>query len=107
MDGYICKDCIHKKVCEWVPNPDVTCTDYLAELPTLSIANISDDIEKFKLIWERANSKGIPLVSERPQGEWKRLNKIRSKCSKCGFAFDDYGILFNFCPNCGADMRGK
>ncbi len=42
----------------------------------------------------------------KPQGEWERLNNIKCKCSKCGFAFDDYGILFNFCPNCGAKMKG-
>lgn len=47
----------------------------------------------------------------RPQGEWKEYN-FRTcgglgdwdyKCSKCGKV---YGGKHNFCPNCGADMRG-
>ena len=40
----------------------------------------------------------------RPQGKW--ICEYRTcKCSVCGFAtvIDTY----NFCPNCGADMRGK
>lgn len=40
---------------------------------------------------------------EKPQGKW--ICEYRTcKCSVCGFAtvIDTY----NFCPNCGADMRG-
>jgi len=48
--------------------------------------------------------------AERPHGEWKPhdqygLTKVwyeRYKCSNC----NEYGwIYWNFCPNCGADMR--
>ena len=39
-----------------------------------------------------------PIV-ERPQGKW-----IFSRCDKCG-AYHD-GMYRNFCPNCGADMKG-
>lgn len=48
----------------------------------------------------------IGKYEARPQGEWIRVSNIRCKCINCEFAFDDYGIPFNFCPNCGADMRG-
>lgn len=46
-------------------------------------------------------------LKARPTGEWIREDKVHSKCSLCGFKYADYGILFNFCPDCGADMRVK
>lgn len=48
---------------------------------------------------------GIPY-EERPQGEWIKEDEVHSKCSLCGFKYADYRILFDFCPYCGADMRG-
>ena len=36
----------------------------------------------------------------RPKGEWNSTGK----CSVCGEFSEDNG---NFCPNCGADMRGS
>ena len=44
----------------------------------------------------------------RPQGEWIRKcneNRVDICCTNCGY--DDGYSCFNFCPNCGADMRGK
>ena len=29
------------------------------------------------------------------------------KCSVCGCTFEDEKPNYNFCPNCGADMRGE
>lgn len=40
---------------------------------------------------------------ERPQGEWIKLRDYDFKCSLCGFSIMD---KYNFCPECGADMRG-
>lgn len=49
----------------------------------------------------------------RPKGEWKpcfgdwRKQIEGDECSACGF--QHYGTSighYNFCPNCGADMRG-
>ena len=28
------------------------------------------------------------------------------ECSECGCVFEDEEPTYNFCPNCGADMRG-
>lgn len=28
-------------------------------------------------------------------------------CSECGFGEDDNKVRSNYCPNCGADMRGE
>ena len=45
---------------------------------------------------------------ERPKGEWKHpyFSNIACECSECRMQMPitDY---FNFCPNCGADMRGE
>ena len=80
-----CKSCIHYEVCEWCPSYDDCDNSYM---------------------------------EKRPHGEW--IKYIRCiECSVCKnkfFAEDenencqDYDpctdLRFNFCPNCGADMRG-
>lgn len=40
----------------------------------------------------------------RPQGEWIKLRDYDFKCSLCGFSIMD---KYNFCPECGAEMRGN
>lgn len=48
---------------------------------------------------------------ERPQGEWidnSEEDSYYANCSHCGYQIDTHyerGYL-NYCPNCGADMRG-
>lgn len=55
---------------------------------------------------------------ERKTGRWiPDGSELGIKCNKCGKSFSDYvnagtGYMFleetpNFCPNCGADMRGN
>lgn len=57
--------------------------------------------------------KSLPSVeSERMKGKWIDTGwKIVYKCSECGNYLDFSGLNAgrgdaNFCPNCGADMRG-
>lgn len=38
---------------------------------------------------------------DRPKGKWKWTHG--GQCSECGFHNTNFD--FNFCPNCGADMR--
>lgn len=63
-------------------------------------------------------SEGLPLMdlTPRQQGEWYRTgqsfinpNKFRNYgCSVCRYELDEHiREKPNFCPNCGADMRGK
>lgn len=48
----------------------------------------------------------------RPQGEWIIIksplsNETIVKCDKCGDEFIGNDVEdYNFCPNCGADMKG-
>ena len=41
-----------------------------------------------------------PTIEERKTGRW-----IDDNCSECG-QYVYHGNARNFCPNCGADMRG-
>lgn len=67
------------------------------------------------------DSRGVivntPSVSDRPQGEWigeadgyadGEFVYDTWYCSNCDYAIDDdEPPTWNFCPNCGADMRGE
>lgn len=48
----------------------------------------------------------VPTIKPK-RGEWIDISEWytpRQKCSICETVVDGYGS--NFCPNCGADMRG-
>ena len=84
-----CGVCNHRKVCRCFPNPEEYCSDF---------------------------------EPERPHGEWiYHKNDKVFECSECHYNFDEdeFGLeipqvnatwvkvcVYNFCPNCGADMRG-
>jgi len=52
-----------------------------------------------------------PAEPERHRGEWIEDGHERgfSECSKCGYIAVSVLTerLYNFCPNCGAEMRGE
>lgn len=49
-----------------------------------------------------------PVIPERPGGRWVRhaVTENLWLCSRCHRGGYEFGEKFNFCPNCGADMRG-
>ena len=54
----------------------------------------------------------IEALQERPKGRWIFNNRVHyvdeCHCSLCGQVLSTYkGERKNFCPNCGADMRGE
>lgn len=70
-------------------------------------------------IWERDRTldnaidaiRGLPSVQpERKKGEWINRGRI-IRCNKCKIGYATVkgmksALTYNFCPNCGADMRG-
>ena len=49
--------------------------------------------------------------ADKPQGEWKRRlvdNGFNADwiCSECGYRVKTDFVSFNYCPNCGAQMKG-
>ena len=40
-------------------------------------------------------------------GRWIEAKYPLFTCSECGATYQDNGYGYNFCPNCGADMRPK
>lgn len=47
-------------------------------------------------------------LTERKRGEWVLNDDQVYECKDCGYvpSLDGY-TYFNYCPNCGADMRGE
>lgn len=55
-----------------------------------------------------------PTIEERKTGRWIEVddayNRISGRCSVCGWEshmYEDDVVGMNYCPNCGADMRGE
>ena len=48
-------------------------------------------------------------VRENVKGEWIREPNCYYRCSVCGEHYPSFrdDMDYNFCPNCGADMRGE
>ena len=66
----------------------------IGDEPTVTIACI------------RATIKHMPTIEERKTGEWIPFDIPWYQCSECGAVRENKSFMENFCPNCGADMRG-
>ena len=53
------------------------------------------------------NCEWVDDVRENVRGVWIDAQYPFSKCSICDCYFDTANNEANFCPNCGADMRGE
>lgn len=59
------------------------------------------------------NIDSAPTIQpEREKGNWVGIDDEPCEtfeCDVCGFTLEDWiqGAFYNFCPNCGADMRGE
>jgi len=78
---------------------------------TKYVRNLVDDAPSVK---ERSYEMGYQdgcedgLQGIRPKSEWIKMSDrygVYFACKKCGY--DRERAITNFCPNCGADMRGR
>lgn len=69
---------------------------YKNNLTNFSKTMLEEDIEAF-------NKAIIALREQKPRGEWEDFND-HWKCSICKCASPKY---YDYCPNCGSDMRGS
>lgn len=83
------------------------CIEAIDNAPTVDTFTFQDMNKAIEVGREFGKLEG---KTERPQGEWGDVFHHQGynyhKCSNCcfGIKLDDYD---NFCPNCGARMRGK
>ena len=81
-----------------------------ADRPQKVIAQITFDEEKLREIVKEAveRFKEEYEITDRPQGEWiievDANGNTYGKCSICGMR--QYAGQLNFCPDCGARMKG-
>ena len=91
---------------------------YFADLPTIEVSEDCISREWVKGICENMLDEEMlghmlgyiedapSAVPHRAEGEWEVVPRIpldNYKCSECG-AYS--GVDFNYCPNCGAKMKG-
>ena len=90
--------------------------DYcIAEIDNAPTVAVDEEIERqreefyqsSKKLFDTARMLGVA----KPKGEWIKDEEGKTVCSNCGFEslYSEDGFLYslgNFCPNCGADMRG-
>ena len=98
----------------------VTMSDFIRRKDALdAIQKRADEIDSvYSAFWEGLKIaqdvvKKVPSAeSERRKGKWIDTTwKHTYKCSECGNFLEFHGVNAgrgdaNFCPNCGADMRG-
>lgn len=65
-------------------------------------------------MFENALDNAPTIEPQRKRGEWIDVddyyNRISGKCSVCGWEshmYEDDVVGMDYCPHCGADMRGE
>lgn len=68
------------------------------------LVNMEDD----HLYMEAYEMGYVDGKADRPQGEWEPCGyePRRKKCSLCGWVHNPFLYGNQYCPNCGAAMRG-
>ena len=95
-------------------NPHVTSTDF--EETLVSVFDViedapSIDIEPKRGEWIEINKEVISIPIKWSEADKRKpIYKVKFRCSECGFQksfIDWHTAQYNFCPNCGADMRER
>jgi len=88
----------------------------LEKYMTKDTESLKDGIVKDVYLMAKDHAKGYLKImesAENRRGEWKKTNNRKKSymydCSACGKTAYFCGMMcaYDFCPNCGADMRGK
>ena len=90
-----CRECIHNNVCETLALEYEISNETSRQVENRLARNCDDFINKSDYV-KRKRGKWIPTP-------WFIVHDC-DKCSVCGRKMH-YGRNYNFCPNCGADMR--
>ena len=100
---------------EEVTQPETNCSEFPNNSDTISRQAAIDAVEKNACNTQRIMDAVNNLPSAQPEpkeGEWEQVSAQRYfmsasyfyRCSACGI---NNVRNTNFCPNCGADMRGE
>ena len=89
------------------------CLDEIDNAPTVDTNDSKYLDERDADAWESGYIQG--LSEQRPQGKWIKIIENLSwhyECNQCHnrplmARLVDEDVLSDFCPNCGADMRGE
>ena len=84
-------------------------SDYIKREDAIALARkgVLISNRNFKKVCKAINDLPSADVVERKRGEWIDAGQYPfDACSLCGCNVDSYEE-YNYCPNCGADMRGK
>lgn len=86
----------------------------LGEEPEVWTDSDAEIVERNQWRMDVAAIKAVPSAQpERKKGRWIKVSgKPAINCSACRYcswslSFEGTVKRFNFCPNCGADMRGE
>lgn len=112
IDANVLKEnTLKKRGLPWESMQHVFCItgEELDNAPTVEpqpFVNITFNEEKMKEFVAQAKAEILAEYKiERPQGEWiSHADSWKKTCSNCGFNWKHVDE-FDFCPNCGADMR--
>ena len=74
----------------------------------LGILNPDRDVKEYaRIFWLIGILRNAPTIEpERKRGKWiTQQFSSWAECSECHDWYDIESVQYNFCPNCGADMR--
>lgn len=93
----LCRELVLRPMCDKCSN-----ADSIHHIKELAPANVKPVVMGEWLIVDESYWRGT-------QSQDKQINRVSLKCSNCGHRITrkDFRGIRNFCPNCGADMRGE
>lgn len=79
-------------ICKLMPDEEIRQMAVIMEKGLIEVVNNAPTVEPKRGEWKRR------IVDNGFNADWV--------CSECGYRVKTDFVDYNFCPNCGADMRG-